>query len=177
MRRVKLLIGLLLMTMLTTPVLMAQEHESKTDEIPIMPRLPGCEELNGVEQQTCQRKLLFQYIDENLTYPVSAVREGIEGRVIIKAMIDSTGQLDSTEILRSLFIPCDKEAVRLIESIPQWLPAERMGTPIEEKITIAVMFRLEDYYQKFPEHRPRFLPQTMDRSTRKKKRKKKIKVP
>lgn len=175
MRRAKLFIGLFLMTMFTS-TLMGQEEESTTKEIPIMPRLPGCEQLMGAEQKTCERKLLFQYIDDHLTYPVSAVREGIEGRVIVKAVIDSTGQIASAEILRSLFIPCDKEAIRLIESIPQWLPAEKMGTPIEEKITIAVMFRLEDYYQKFPEHRPRFLPQTMDRNTRKKKRRKRIKA-
>ncbi len=174
MKRANVLIALFIMIVLTFS-LEAQEA-AKNDTVPIMPRLPGCEQLEGTEQRTCQRKLLINYMNEQLVYPISAVREGKEGRVIVKTTIDSTGHVIETELIRSLFPPCDEEAKRLIQSIPKWLPAERLGVPVQESITIAILFRLENYYQKNPEHRPRFLPQTMDKSSRKKKRRRKIKA-
>jgi|GEM_PF-6245893 len=173
MKRAILLIGFITMTMLLPVTLIAQEAV-KSDATRVMPRLPGCEHLKDIELSSCQQKFLINYMNENLTYPISAIRQGIEGRVILKATIDNTGVVSTTEFIRPLFPACDKEAERLVLSIPNWLPAERMGVPVEETITVAVLFRLEDHYQKFPEHRPRFLPQTMDKSTRKKRRQKRM---
>jgi len=53
------------------------------------------------------------------------------------------------------------------------MPATVDGEPVDENITVAILFRLEDYYQKYPEHRPKFLPYTMEKKSPRKKRKQK----
>jgi len=85
------LFGILLLHLALSSALWAQEEELNINVVQIMPRLPGCEQI-GAEQKLCQRQLLVDHINEHLTYPVSAIRKGVEGMVVVKALIDSTGQ-------------------------------------------------------------------------------------
>jgi protein TonB len=66
----------------------------------------------------------FDYINKNLKYPKDARKEGIEGKVMIEFVVDSTGAIrpGTVNIVKGLSKSCDDEAIRLIKESPKWIP-------------------------------------------------------
>jgi len=81
MKKRALSLRLFLGFILSISTLMAQEDTTKMVITPIMTKLPGCANLDGPQLKTCQQTSLVNYLNEHINYPVSAVSEGIEGRV------------------------------------------------------------------------------------------------
>lgn len=86
---------------------------------------------------------LMKYIFENLKYPVAAVDQQVEGRVIARFVISKTGKVKDVEILRSLSPECDAEALRVIKSMPDWKPGKEKGEPVEVFYTMPILFKLQ----------------------------------
>jgi TonB family protein len=87
---------------------------------------------------------LAQYLSENLRYPKKAQKEQVQGVVMAKAVIDAKGRVKDVEILKPLHSACDKEAVRLIKSLPAFQPAIRNKEAVESAYFISVRFRLPE---------------------------------
>ncbi|MCH7411349.1 M56 family metallopeptidase [Belliella sp. DSM 111904] len=85
------------------------------------------------------------YINENLKYPLQAQQLKVEGTVYIAATVDSNGKIKNPELLRGIGDHCDNEALRLVVSSPNWVPAEKDGQKIESTIRIPVKFDLDKY--------------------------------
>jgi protein TonB len=88
---------------------------------------------------------LMLFIQENMRYPKSAAKKGIEGRVICQFTIKKDGSIDhkSIIVIRGLHKSLDKEAVRIIKKMPKWKPGEDFnGQAIDCKYTIPVKFKL-----------------------------------
>jgi TonB family protein len=72
---------------------------------------------------------LMKYIYGNMVYPQVALEKNIQGKVIIRCMIDSSGKVENVSVFRG--IPecgfCDQEAVRLVSNMPNWVPLEIDG--------------------------------------------------
>jgi len=81
-------------------------------------------------------------IAENVKYPESAKEAGVEGKVFVKAMIDETGKVVETEIVKSVNKDCDKAAVDAIKKT-KWLPAEKDGKTVSAEVTIPIKFKLD----------------------------------
>ena len=81
------------------------------------------------------------YLRNNLSYPDSAASNGITGRVIIEFLVSPNGSIQNLQVVNSLGYGCDEEAIRLINEGPSWTPAIRNGSPIEERIRVAIRFR------------------------------------
>lgn len=81
-------------------------------------------------------------IIDNLIYPEEAKASGIEGKVIVKAVINEEGKVLSTEVLRSLSKQCDNAAVEAIAKT-EFIPAEENGKTIKAEIIIPVSFKLK----------------------------------
>ncbi|MBO4621383.1 MAG: energy transducer TonB [Paludibacteraceae bacterium] len=118
------------------PVEQVVEEEEKEDEIfmvvETMPEFPG-----GQAE-------LFKYLSENVKYPVIAQENGIQGRVICQFVVNKNGSIVDVEVVRSGGdASLDKEAVRVIKSMPKWKPGKQRGKPVRVKYTVPVNFKLQ----------------------------------
>lgn len=107
------------------------EERKRIEKIEQSPQYPGGEEE------------MFRYINSNLRYPPIAVENEIEGRVTVRFVVDKNGDVTNVEILHGLDPSCDREALRVIASMPRWQPARKGGVTVRAQITISVNFRLQ----------------------------------
>ncbi|MBR4499735.1 MAG: energy transducer TonB [Paludibacteraceae bacterium] len=90
------------------------------------------------------QQALFKYLSENVKYPVIAQENGIQGRVICQFVVNKDGSIVDVEVVRSGGDPSlDKEAVRVIKSMPKWKPGKQRGKPVRVKYTVPVNFKLQ----------------------------------
>jgi periplasmic protein TonB len=106
-------------------------EEKIWDVIEQMPQFPGGE------------SELLGYIGKNLKYPVIAQENGIQGRVIVRFVVSKTGDVDKVEVVRSLDPACDREAMRVVRSLPRWIPGKQNGVNVNVYYTLPITFRLE----------------------------------
>lgn len=86
---------------------------------------------------------LYAFFDRNLSYPVAAVQDSLEGVVDVVFVIDTAGRARNIEIRNSLGVLFDEEVVRLMEKMPLWRPASYNGKPVEEKMSLPLAFKLK----------------------------------
>ena len=90
------------------------------------------------------QQALFKYLSENVKYPVIAQENGIQGRVICQFVVNRDGSIVDVEVVRSGGDPSlDKEAVRVIKSMPKWKPGKQRGKAVRVKYTVPVNFKLQ----------------------------------
>ncbi|MBQ3998348.1 MAG: energy transducer TonB [Paludibacteraceae bacterium] len=90
------------------------------------------------------QQALFKYLSDNIKYPVIAQENGIQGRVICQFTVNKDGSIVDIEVVRSGGDPSlDKEAVRVIKSMPKWKPGKQRGKPVRVKYTVPVSFKLQ----------------------------------
>ena len=106
------------------------EEEKPYEAVEQMPTFPGGE------------TELMKFIRDNLKYPVIAQENGIQGRVILRFVVSKTGAIDNVTVLRSLDPTCDKEAIRVVKSMPKWIPGKQNGNNEPDYITLPVVFKL-----------------------------------
>lgn len=85
---------------------------------------------------------LLSFIAANLKYPVVAQENGIQGRVIVKFVVDKDGRITDVEITRSVDPTLDKEAMRIVKAMPKWKPGKLKGNCVRVKYTIPIVFGL-----------------------------------
>ena len=86
---------------------------------------------------------LMKYISKNLRYPAIAQENGIQGRVILRFVVTAEGNVEDVQVLRSLDPYCDKEAVRVVQSLPKWIPGKQNGRNVPVYYTCPIVFRLQ----------------------------------
>ena len=86
---------------------------------------------------------LMKYLNSNVKYPVIAQENGIQGRVIVQFTVRRDGTIDDVEVVRSADPNLDKEAIRVIKSMPNWKPGEQRGKKVNCKFTVPVVFKLQ----------------------------------
>lgn len=85
---------------------------------------------------------LMSFISKNLKYPPTCQEEGIDGRVIISIVINKDGSISDFQTLWSADKRLEEEALRVLKSMPKWIPGKNKGVPVRVKYTIPVHFRL-----------------------------------
>ncbi len=83
-----------------------------------------------------------QYIAKNLEYPLWAREHGVEGKVVVRFWVNTTGQTEDFEIVESLGYGCKKEVKRLIQNT-RWNPAIQGERAVKSRMELAVRFALE----------------------------------
>ena len=86
---------------------------------------------------------LMKYISENIKYPVIAQENGIQGRVICQFVVNKDGSIVDITVVRGVDPSLDKEAVRVIKSMPTWKPGKQRGKAVRVKYTLPIVFRLQ----------------------------------
>ena len=86
---------------------------------------------------------LLQYLAKSIKYPVIAQENGIQGRVSCSFVVNKDGSIVDAEVIRGVDPSLDKEALRVINSMPKWNPGMQRNKPVRVKYTVPVMFRLQ----------------------------------
>lgn len=86
---------------------------------------------------------LLKYLAENIKYPPLARENNIQGQVVLSFVVGRKGEIMDVQIIKDIGGGCGKEAVRVVESMPRWIPGEANGNPVKVRFTLPVRFRLE----------------------------------
>lgn len=136
------IVGVILFAIVTKTeakrVIKVKDIISKTDSIPtdsilhiaeVMPEFEG-----GIGE-------MMKFISSNLKYPIQEGC-GIQGRVTVRFVVTRTGKIEQVKILRSVDPSCDKEAIRVIKSMPEWIPGKQDGKEVNVYYTLPISFRM-----------------------------------
>jgi TonB family protein len=85
---------------------------------------------------------LKSYFEENLQYPAIDKQNGTQGRVICQFIVNKDGSISNIVVARSLSPTADKESIRIIESMPKWIPGKHDGKNVNILYTVGIYFRL-----------------------------------
>ena len=96
-----------------------------------------------VEQMPAFRGVLQKYLAEQLEYPTIAKENGIQGIVVIQFVIDKEGKITNPFIAKDIGGGCGEEALRVVRSMPEWLPGKQRGVPVKVQMNLPVKFKLE----------------------------------
>lgn len=86
---------------------------------------------------------LMQYLSKNIKYPTIAQENGTQGRVTVQFVVNADGSIVDAKVIRGVDPYLDKEALRVINSMPKWRPGMQRGKAVRVKYTVPVMFRLQ----------------------------------
>ena len=88
---------------------------------------------------------LMKFINNNMKYPPEALKNGIEGKVIVQFVVTKTGKVGKVKVARAVNKDLDQEAVRLCKMLPDFTPGRNaMGEPVNVWYTIPITFKLPD---------------------------------
>ena len=107
------------------------EEEKVFDMVEQMPQFPG-----GQAE-------MMKYIQQNLRYPTIAQENGVQGRVSCQFVVGPDGAIRDIVVVRGVDPYLDREAIRVIQSMPKWIPGKQNGKAVSVKYTLPIMFRLQ----------------------------------
>jgi periplasmic protein TonB len=112
-------------------VTQAPAEEKIFEVVEQMPTYPGGQEA------------LFEYLSKHIKYPVIAEENGIQGKVIVTFVVEKDGSITDITVVKSVDPSLDKEAKRVIGTMPHWIPGKQNGSSVRVKFTVPVTFRLQ----------------------------------
>jgi len=86
---------------------------------------------------------LYEYLRKNIHYPDIARESDIEGKVIVRFMVDKAGTISHLQLVRHIGGGCDEEAIRVVKNMPDWQPATYKHKPTKAMVSLPVIFKLE----------------------------------
>ena len=95
-----------------------------------MPRFPGGE------------AVMMRYVAQNMKYPETAMKADKQGRVVVRFTVSSTGKVQDPQIVRSVDADLDAEALRVVSTLPDFIPGKVDGKPVSVSYTMPISFRL-----------------------------------
>ena len=135
---------------------MAEVLANREERIRCATQVKGNGSKDGKEtvytQATIEKRATFLHGDEGqflnrwvydyIKYPDSAIRNGIEGRVIAEFIVGSDGKVRDVEIVRGLDDEIDAQVVKVIMASPKWKPAILRGKEVSVRVSVPVEFKL-----------------------------------
>ena len=101
------------------------------DVVEEMPQFPG------------GTSALMTYLATNLRYPKEAEQKGLQGRVITSFVVEPYGSISNAHVVKPISPALDREALRMVNAMPKWIPGRQGGQPMRVKYTIPIVFRIE----------------------------------
>lgn len=122
----------------------------KAKEVIAEPEPPKHEEENKVFDIVEQQPMfpggpaaLMKYLSEHTKYPVVAQENGVQGRVTVQFVVEKDGSISDVHVLKGVDPSLDKEAVRVVKSLPRWTPGKQNGITVRVNYRVPVLFRLQ----------------------------------
>ena len=91
---------------------------------------------------------MMKYLAQNIHYPANAAKNNVEGRVAVQFVIEKDGRIGEVKIARSVDPELDAEALRVVKSMPNFIPGRQDGKPVAVWYTIPISFKLQGEPQK-----------------------------
>jgi periplasmic protein TonB len=86
---------------------------------------------------------LNKFIKKNLKYPPAALRNGLEGLVVVQFVVNREGEISDVAVVKKLGGGTDEEAMRVVKMMPKFAPAKQNGRPVSFRYTLPVRFGLQ----------------------------------
>lgn len=131
---------------ITGPVVVGKPIGNETAPSSSSPRVTENGEMKVVEQQPefpGGREALMQYLMQNLEYPETARKINVEAVALVSFTVDKNGDIRNAKSLKNIGYGIDKEALRVVNEMPNWTPAVQNGKPVEMEYTLEVNFKLD----------------------------------
>ena len=100
--------------------------------VEVMPEYPG-----GMDE-------LGIFLSNNIKYPIKALKDGVEGRVFVNFVVGKDGSVIDSKVIRGIGSGCDEEAIRVIESMPNWIPGKQRGQAVNVSYNLPIRFALDE---------------------------------
>mgnify|MGYP002314463885 CR=1 FL=1 len=84
---------------------------------------------------------MMEYLNKHINYPTTALENGIKGRVTVSCIINENGSISDIKVISSVDTDLDKEAIRVVQSMPKWKPGKLNGKNVRVRYIIPIMFR------------------------------------
>ena len=107
------------------------KEEDAFDVVEEMPQFPG------------GPSALFEFLSKNVCYPEAAYKAGVQGRVIATFVVEKDGSISEAKVVKHMSAELDAEALRVINSMPNWTPGKQNGVAVRVKYTVPITFRLQ----------------------------------
>ena len=85
---------------------------------------------------------MMEFIQKNIQYPMTAQENGIQGRVFVNFVIEPDGSITNVTVMRGIGGGCDEEAIRIVQSMPNWKPGKQRGVAVRSSFTVSIIFKL-----------------------------------
>ena len=116
----------------TLPPAPKEEVTNKVfDVVEVMPSYPG------------GQGALLSYLSTHVKYPVVAQENGVQGRVTVSFVVERDGSITDVHVVRSVDPSLDREAARVVSSMPNWQPGKQNGSAVRVKFNVPVQFKLQ----------------------------------
>lgn len=132
-KNVSLKVALMMLVLLfsfMTSTAQTKKNDMVFDVVEVMPQFPG------------GQIAMLQYLMKNIKYPEQAMKEGIQGRVTVRFIVEKDGSISDVKPVLSVHPLLNKEAVRVVKSMPKWSPGKQNGKPVRVRFNLPVMFKL-----------------------------------
>ena len=113
------------------PVEPVPESKDVYESVEQMPEFPG-----GMEE-------MMKFLQQNIQYPANAAKNKVEGRVVLQFVVEKDGQIGEVKVARSVDPELDAEALRVVKSMPNFIPGRQDGKPVAVWYTIPISFKLQ----------------------------------
>ena len=85
---------------------------------------------------------LSEFLGANVSYPPVAAENGIQGRVLVRFVVERDGTITNVSVAKGVDASLDHEAVRVVKKMPKWNPGKHNGKPVRTKFTVPITFKL-----------------------------------
>lgn len=120
-----------------TPVLEKRQLNTKDDTKKVydvveqMPAYPG------------GNQSLMKFLQENVNYPAKAQENNVQGRVVVSFIVEKDGSITNVKVVNSVDPSLDAEALRVVNSMPRWIPGKQNGVPVRVIYNVPISFKLQ----------------------------------
>ena len=122
---------LCLMTASAQKTVVSQSNQNVYDQPEQMPEYPG-----GMPA-------MIDFLQTNLQYPQDAIKQKVEGRVMVMFVVETDGSLSNVRVARKVFPSLDAEALRVVKTMPKWKPGKEKGKAVRVNYTLPVVFSIK----------------------------------
>ena len=86
----------------------------------------------------------MKWLSQNIRYPETAQQNEVQGRVVVKLVIEKDGSISNAEIARGVDKDLDQEAIRVVMYMPKWTSAQNNGMSVRSYFNLPVTFKLNN---------------------------------
>ncbi|MEI6898243.1 MAG: energy transducer TonB [Bacteroidota bacterium] len=124
------------------------EEEIKIEETKtqVIEEAPKAEIFTVVEEQPGYPggdEARIRFLQENIKYPEEAKELGTQGKVFVTFVVEMDGSITDVRVLRGIGSGCDEEAIRVVKSMPRWVPGKQRGQPVRVQFNLPIKFTLQ----------------------------------